>query len=95
MATTRARFGVKGHLGGDVGDGAPALEGDVAGRVAETAVRLGHFGGGVAQGFDLWRGAEQSAWFGERVSVAVVEGASQVLSQLEMLNLVLSHGHMS
>lgn len=33
---------------------------------------------------------EESARFGEQVAVAVVEDASQVLSQLQMLDLILS-----
>lgn len=38
---------------------------------------------------------EQSAGFREQVSVAVVEDASEVLSQLQMLDLILSDGDVS
>lgn len=59
----RPRLRVEGDLGGEVGDGAADLEGDVIGRVGDgdgghgLGVGLGHFGGRITQGFDLPRGA--------------------------------------
>lgn len=38
---------------------------------------------------------EQGGGFREQVSVAVVEDASEILSQLQMLDLILSDGDVS